>query len=91
MSVINRIYPGEAAPVSNAILWAGRIMTALPVLFLLMDGIMKRMKPEAVVKATVISVAQSPPTCGVLIWGGLFLRDPRLREFIPIRVGSGKR
>jgi DoxX-like family len=28
-------------------------MTALPVLFLLMDGIMKLMKPEAVVKATV--------------------------------------
>jgi hypothetical protein len=53
MSVINRIHPGEAAPVSKAMLWAGRIMTALPALFLLMDGIMKLMKPEAVVKATV--------------------------------------
>jgi hypothetical protein len=32
-----------------------------------------------------------PVYLGVLIWGGLFLRDPRLREFIPIRVGSSKR
>jgi hypothetical protein len=29
MSVINRIHPDEAAPVSKEMLWAGRIMTAL--------------------------------------------------------------
>jgi hypothetical protein len=34
-------------------LWAGRILSALPVLFLLMDGIMKLVKPEPVVKATI--------------------------------------
>jgi len=35
-----------------ATLWTGRILAALPVLFLLMDGIMKLFKPDFVVKAT---------------------------------------
>lgn len=26
-----------------------------------------------------------PPLVGVLVWGGLFLRDARIRELIPIR------
>lgn len=26
-----------------------------------------------------------PPILGMVLWGGLFLRDPRLRELIPIR------
>ncbi len=43
----------EMAPVSKGRLWAGRIMSGLPVLFLLMDGVMKLMKPEFVVKATL--------------------------------------
>ena len=43
----------QMAPVSKGRLWAGRIMSALPALFLLMDGIMKLAKPEFVVKATV--------------------------------------
>jgi DoxX-like family len=33
--------------------WAGIIVSALPVLFLLMDAIGKLVKPEPVVKATV--------------------------------------
>jgi DoxX-like family len=33
--------------------WAGIIVSALPALFLLMDGIMKLVKPEPVVKGTV--------------------------------------
>ena len=33
--------------------WAGIIVTALPVLFLLMDGVMKLVKPEPVVTGTV--------------------------------------
>jgi hypothetical protein len=33
--------------------WAGRIMTALPALFLLVDGVMKLLKPAVVVDATV--------------------------------------
>jgi hypothetical protein len=32
--------------------WAGRIVSAVPVLFLLMDGVMKLFKPSFVVKAT---------------------------------------
>jgi hypothetical protein len=39
--------------VSNTQLWAGRIVSALAALFFLMDGVMKLMKPDVVVKATV--------------------------------------
>jgi len=41
--------------------------------------------------ATITNLRISDPTypmpivLGMLAWGGLFLRDPRLREFIPIR------
>ena len=38
---------------SKGSLWAGRIISALPVLFLLVDGIMKLVKPAVVVEATV--------------------------------------
>jgi hypothetical protein len=31
----------QTTPVSRKALWAGRIISALPMLFLLMDGIMK--------------------------------------------------
>ena len=41
------------APIRKTTLWTGRIMSALPALFLLFDAIMKLVKPEAVVKATV--------------------------------------
>ena len=34
-------------------LWAGRVISALPALFLLIDGIMKLVKPPVVVEATV--------------------------------------
>ena len=124
--------------VSKKALWAGRIMSALPALFLLMDGVMKLFKPEVVVKATVqlgyresvivplgivllactvlyliprtavlgailltgylggavathVRVGEGlfsivfPIIFGVLIWGGLYLRDERLRALIPIR------
>jgi hypothetical protein len=43
----------QAAPVSKTRLWAGRVMSALPALFLLLDGVMKLVKPEVVVKTTV--------------------------------------
>ena len=42
-----------AVPVSKKKVWAGRIISALPVLFLLVDGVMKLLKPEVVVKTTV--------------------------------------
>jgi hypothetical protein len=41
------------APVSSASLWTGRVLSFLPALFLLFDAVMKLVKPEPVVKATV--------------------------------------
>lgn len=128
----------QTAPVSRTALWAGRIISALPILFLLMDGIMKLFKPAFVVEATVslgypenvivplgivltictllyaiprtailgailltgylggavaTHVRHSeglfpvifPIIIGVLIWGGLWLRDVQLRALIPLR------
>jgi hypothetical protein len=125
------------APVSTATLWSARIMSGLPALFLLVDGSMKLVKPEPVVKATVelgypesvivplgivlltctvlyliprtavlgailltgylggavathVRVAAVafpivfPIVIGVLLWGGLFLRDERLRALVPL-------
>ncbi len=122
--------------VSKNQLWAGRILSALPILFLLMDGGMKLAKPKFVVDATVqLGYAESvvvglgivltictilyaiprtsvlgailltgylggavathvrlgnpwfshilfPVYLGILIWGGLYLRDARLRSLI---------
>jgi len=39
--------------ISNKRLWAGRIMSGLPTLFLLVDGSMKLYKPRVVVETTV--------------------------------------
>jgi hypothetical protein len=48
------VQPGtQTAPLSKKRLWAGRILSALPALFLLLDGIMKLVKPVPVVEATV--------------------------------------
>jgi hypothetical protein len=43
----------QTAPVAKGSLWIGRIISALPALFLLMDGVMKLFKPAFVVEATV--------------------------------------
>jgi hypothetical protein len=129
----------QTAPVSKGRLWAGRVISALPALFLLMDAIMKLMKPAFVVQATVqlgypesaiiglgivllactvlyliprtavlgailltgylggavathvrigsplLSHTLFPVYIAVLVWGGLFLRDERLRALIPLR------
>ena len=124
--------------VSRKGLWAGRIISALPALFLVVDGAMKLAKPEVVVKTTVeLGYAETvivslgvvllactilyliprtavfgailltgylggavatqvragkglfeilfPVLLGVLLWGGLVLRDDRLRTLIPLR------
>jgi hypothetical protein len=42
----------SARDISSKQQWAGRIVSAVPVLFLLMDGGMKLFKPSFVVKAT---------------------------------------
>jgi hypothetical protein len=128
-----------AVPDSRARLWTGRILTAIPVLFLLMDGVMKFTHIPEVVKGTS-ELGWDPsitPTLGVLLltslalylfprtavlgailltgylggaiathlrignplfthilfpvyvalmlWGGLYLRDARLRTLIPFR------
>jgi hypothetical protein len=124
-------------------LLTGRIISALPILFLLVDGVMKLAKPAIVVNATVelgypetvilpigivllactvlyviprtsvlgailltgylggavatqvrvgnplISHILFPGYVAMLLWGGLWLRDPRLREFIPLCCRSG--
>jgi hypothetical protein len=126
-------------PVSKGRLWTGRILSALPALFLLMDGVMKVMKPDFVVKATVemgypenvifglgivvlicvilyaipkttilgailltgylggavathvrhgdplFSHVLSPVYFAILLWGGLYLREPRLSALVPLR------
>ena len=43
----------QTAPTSKKRLWAGRIISALPALFLLMDAVMKFVKPAIVVETTV--------------------------------------
>ena len=43
----------QTAPISKTALWAGRIISALLALFLLMDGVMKLLKPAFVVEGTV--------------------------------------
>jgi len=125
--------------VSKGMLWAGSIMSILPALFLLLDGVMKLIKPAFVVEATVqlgypesvilglgiVLVACTvlylipltsvlgailltgylggavathvrvqggpfpvvfPIIIGALLWGGLFLRDRRLRGLIPLQA-----
>jgi len=43
----------QPAPVSTKKLWAGIVISALPALFLLFDGVMKLVKPPIVVETTV--------------------------------------
>lgn len=128
----------ENTIVSKKTLWAGRIMSYLPALFLLFDAISKLVKPAAVVEATVklgypesvvvplgitllictvlylipktailgailltgylggavathVRISDSlftilfPVIFGILLWGGLYLRDERLRMLIPLK------
>jgi hypothetical protein len=122
-------------PVSRKALWAGYILSALPVLALVMSAIMKFAKPPSVLEGfakmgyppsaptqlgvvelicTVIYLIPSTAVLGailltgymggavasayrigepwimqvllgVLIWGGLYLRDLRVRALIPVR------
>jgi DoxX-like family len=128
----------QTVRVSMKRLWAGRIISALSALFLLVDGAMKLVKPQVVVKGTVelgyaktvilplglvllacmtlyliprtavlgailltgylggavathVRAGQGPfeilfpVVLGALLWGGLVLRDDRLRTLIPLR------
>jgi hypothetical protein len=127
--------------ISKSALWTGRVISTLPVLFVLMGSVMKLMRLPAVHEgfarvglpdklivpvgiielicvitylipstavlgailmtgllggAILTSVRVADPTyplpalLGVLAWGGLFLRDVRLRALIPLRkLGPG--
>jgi hypothetical protein len=120
---------------SKWMLWSGRVISALPVLMLIMSGAMKLTRgadvlkgfadlgyPESVIlplgivelgstllyvipqtsvlgailltgylggaTATHVRVGQAfiaPVILGVLVWLGLFLRDPRIRALLPLR------
>jgi uncharacterized membrane protein YphA (DoxX/SURF4 family) len=126
----------QPAPTSKSMLWAGRIMSVLPVLLLLFSGTMKLVKSAVVVEgfthlgypeslaigigitelvctavyviprtsvlgailltaylggatATHVRVGEpflAPIVLGVLVWGGLYLRDARLRALLPWRT-----
>jgi hypothetical protein len=131
----------QTPPVSKGMLWTGRIISILPALFLLLDGIMKLVKPALVVEANVklgypenvilplgivltictvlyliphsavlgailltgylggavathVRVGEGlfpisfPIILCILIWGGLYLRDARVRALIPLRQGE---
>jgi hypothetical protein len=136
--------PSEAqnASASKTRLWAGRIMSALVILFLVFDVALKFIKPApapvaeafahlgwslslAPVLGTILLVSTAlyvipntsalgailltgylggavathlragdplfshvlfPTYLGVLLWGGLYLRDDRLRALIPLRA-----
>ena len=123
------------APASRKMLWAGYIISTLPVVVLLMSATMKFMKPASVVEgfahlglpeslalglgilelaclvvyviprtsilgailltgylggATVTHLRVGDPffapvIVGMLVWAGLFLREPRLRALMPLR------
>lgn len=124
-----------ATTISKKTLWAGRVMSALPVLLLVFSAGMKLAKPQPVIDglkhfgfaerlatplgilelactiiylipqtsvlgailltgylggATVTNLRVGEPVfmpviAGILVWGGLFLRDGRLRALIPFR------
>lgn len=129
----------QIAAVSKGRLLAGRVMSALPALFLFVDGVGKLVRPAPVVEGTlqlgypesvllglgivllvctvfyviprtailgailltgylggaiathvrvgspIFSHILFPVYIAVLIWGGLYLRDERLRTLIPLR------
>ncbi len=52
MNAESDIRYAQRLTVSKGRLWTGRILSTLPVLFMLMDGVMKLIKPDFVVKAT---------------------------------------
>ena len=127
--------------VSKGALWTGRVMSAFPILIVLMGSVMKLMRLPAVhegfaraglsdslivpvglielicvityvIPATAVlgailmtgllgaacltSLRIADPTyplpviLGMLAWGGLFMRDPRVRALIPFRKAEEK-
>lgn len=131
----------ETAPISNAALWTGRVMSAAVILFLIFDATIKLIPIQPVIESMVqlgypgtVGLARGigilelacvvlyawPRTSGLgsilltgllggaiathlrvgspvfthllfglylglFVWGGLYLRDPRLRTLMPLR------
>ncbi len=139
VTALNSMFASTDSRISNRTLWAGRAVSALPALFLLMDAGGKLMKPRQVVEATTqLGYPESaifgmgvallvctvlyviprtailgavlltgylggavathvrvsapvfnllfPVMMGVLLWGGLWLRDRRVQELLPLRA-----
>jgi hypothetical protein len=129
----------QPAAVSKGVRWSGWILSAMPALFLLVDGVMKLAKPDVVVKTTmelgypesvivglgIVLLASTgvylipntsvlgailltgylggavashlrvgdglfpicfPVILGAFLWGGLILRDARLRALVPFET-----
>ena len=131
--------PANPNPIASKTLWTGRVLSALAVMFLLFDSVLKVLKLPVAVEGTVqlgypeqvivgigivelvcLALYVIPPTSvlgailftgylggaiathvrfgnplfthilfpiyvAALIWGGLFLRDVRLRALMPLR------
>ena len=128
----------QTAPVSKVMHWTGWVLSGIPSLFLLLDGVMKLVKPAPVVEATArlgypesgifglgivllaclaayliprtsvlgailltgylggavashVRIGEDlfptffPVIVGAMLWGGLVLRDGRLRALLPLR------
>lgn len=127
-----------ALPRRTGVLWTGRVLSGLAILFFLFDGVAKLLKPAVVVSATVglgfpeseiVGIGITLLICTVLyafprtsilgavlltgylggaiaskvrihaptfdicfaivfaafVWGGLWLRNPRLRTLLPLQ------
>jgi DoxX-like family len=125
------------AQLSKGVLWTSRLLSAIPVLLVLLGSVMKLMKPASVIQASaqaglperlIVPVGLIELTCvivylvpstsvlgailltgllggatvttlrigdptyplpillGMMAWGGLYLRDRRLRALIPLRT-----
>ena len=77
----------DAAPVarsSNRALLTGRILTGLAVAFLVFDTVVKLNTSKEAVEATTQLgwSVQHMPILAMMIWGGLYLRDARVRAVL---------
>ncbi|TWU29277.1 DoxX family protein [Bythopirellula polymerisocia] len=125
----------QESTVSKKMLWAGWIVSAIPIALLVMSGVMKLLRPAPLVEgfehlgwpanlalalgivelvstllymmprtavlgailltgylggaiATHVRIGEpfiGPAIFGVLVWLGLYLRDPRVRALLPLR------
>jgi hypothetical protein len=57
--------PTEAGEDSRKMIWAGRVLTVLTALFMLLDGVMKVVKPPQVLQANVRLAYPVPTLSGI--------------------------